>query len=72
MRSTARVSADADKYRNTISQRIHDRSLMDASIGTPIKEALERETRRFAPPRAATSAIKFCDIGGLVVNYRRA
>jgi hypothetical protein len=36
MRSTARVSAGRDKYRSTISQRIHDRSPMDANIGAPI------------------------------------
>lgn len=63
----------ADKYRYTVGQRVHERSLMDADVGHPFHQWIARQ--RIVPfrvCRAATSAMEFCDNAGLIVNHRRS
>jgi hypothetical protein len=59
----------ADEYRDTVGQRIHERSLMDADVGYPFHQWIAGQRNSpFRRCRAAPSALEFCDNAGLTVN----
>ena len=63
----------ADKYRDTVGQRIHERSLIDADVGYPFHQWIAGQRNLpLRRCRAATSALEFCDNAGLTVNHRRS
>jgi hypothetical protein len=62
-----------DEYRDTVGQRIHERSLIDADVRYPFRQWIAGQRNLpFRRCRAATSALEFCDNAGLTVNHRRS
>jgi hypothetical protein len=63
----------ADKYRDTVGQRIHERSLMDADVAYLFHQWIAGQRNLpFRVCRAATSAMEFCDNARLTVNRPRS